>query len=161
MELKKNKLKIAFQTQQLDIRGSCVAMYDYALYNEKLLKNTSIIVTDYRRKSLCDTIAILKFSKRFPVYFYKDKEDLYEYLKKQKVDIVYSIKYGKKDEVNFQDIKTVVHCVFDLSEPHGDVYAGVSETLAKKYKWPLFVPHMVGLQPSIRKENLRKTFKNT
>jgi hypothetical protein len=43
-----------------------------------------------------------------------------------------------------------------MSQPHGDVYAAVSETLAKKYNNNLFVPHMIGLRCSETKENLRE-----
>lgn len=48
--------------------------------------------------------------------------------------------------------------MFDLSEPHGDVYAAVSNTLAKKFGQKTFVPHMIGLNASRTYENLRKTF---
>ena len=76
-------------------------------------------------------------------------------LEDEKCDIFYTIKYGKKDDVIAKKpIRTVVHCVFDLSEPHGDVYAAVSCTLAKKYNSSVFVPHMIGLKPD-NKENLR------
>ena len=43
-----------------------------------------------------------------------------------------------------------------MTQPHGDVFAGVSETLAKKFGKTLFVPHMIGLEPSKTKENLRE-----
>ena len=38
-------VKIAFYSDGLDVRGTCTAMYDYAHYNEILLKNESIIIT--------------------------------------------------------------------------------------------------------------------
>jgi hypothetical protein len=147
-------IKIAFQTPQLDVRGTCVALYDYALYNETLLGNKSVIVVEKNNKS--EILAIHKFTNRFPVYFYENKEDLHDFLRSQKCDIFYAIKYGKNDGLFFDDVKTVIHCVFDLSEPHGNIYAAVSETLAKKYNYPLYVPHMIGLTPSLTGENMRK-----
>lgn len=146
--------RIAFHSPQLDIRGSCVALYDYALYNETLLHNQSFIVVEQNEGT--QLAALKKFTNRFPVFFYNTKEELHKILLEQKTDVLYCIKYGKKDDIVFSDIKTVVHCVFDLSEPHGDVYAAVSETLAKKYNHPLFVPHMIGLQPSATNENMRR-----
>lgn len=146
--------RIAFHSPQLDIRGSCVALYDYALYNETLLHNQSFIVV--KKSEGTQLVALKKFANRFPVFIYETKTELYKILKKEKTDVLYCIKYGKKDDIVFTDIKTVVHCVFDVSEPHGDVYAAVSETLAKKYNYPLFVPHMVGLQPSTTGENMRE-----
>lgn len=146
--------RIAFHSPQLDIRGSCVALYDYALYNETLLHNQSFIVVEQNEGT--QLAALKKFTNRFPVFFYNTKEELHKILLEQKTDVLYCIKYGTKNDIVFSDIKTVVHCVFDLSEPHGDVYAAVSETLAKKYNQPLFVPHMVGLQPSATNENMRQ-----
>jgi hypothetical protein len=149
-------LKIAFHSEILDIRGSCVAIYDYAVYNEKLLGNISVIVVPISsiERNRNDDIAVTKFMERFPVYFYKDKEDMENYI--SDCDIFYIIKFGKNDGLFSNRIKTVVHCVFEMLEPHGQVYAAVSEQIAKKYNQTLYVPHMIGLEPSITKENLRK-----
>ena len=81
--------------------------------------------------------------------------DLENFLKTQKCDIFYSIKFGKNDGMVFDNIKNVVHCVFEMLEPHGQVYAAVSQQIANKYNQSLFVPHMIGLKPSTTKENLR------
>ena len=101
-----------------------------------------------------DTGAVLKFIKRFQVIYY-DTTDQIENIAKD-FDLFYAIKYGKKDDIVCKNTKTVVHCVFDLTEPHGDVYAVVSDTLAKKFGRTTFVPHMIGLRPSRTGENFRK-----
>ena len=100
-------VKIAFQHPQLDVRGSCVALYDYALYNETLLANQSVIVVDGRNKAKNNLCAVLKFTNRFPVFFYDDISELHDILIREGCDILYSIKYGRKNEVIFDDIKTV------------------------------------------------------
>jgi hypothetical protein len=141
-------IKIAFHTPVIDVRGTCVCLYDYADYNEKILGNTSIIIVPEYSNN--DNIALLKFIRRFKVIMYNDLESAIS-----DCDILYCIKYGKFDGIVSKKIKTVIHCVFDLSEPHGDVYVAVSETLAHKYGMNDFVPHMIGLQPSKTKENLR------
>jgi len=151
-----NRLRIIFHTPQIDVRGTSTAVYDYALYNEKLLENKSFIVYDNRNKKKCDLKAILKFRRRFQVFSYSSREELYNFLISKKCDIFYTIKYGVKDDIIFPDIKTVVHCVFDLSQPHGDVYAAVSETLAKKYGKNLFVPHMINLPFQSKEEDMRE-----
>ena len=99
---------------------------------------------------------MLKFVTRFPVKTYATLEDMENILLEENVDILYCIKYGKNDKVFSKYIKTVIHCVFDMSEPHGDVYAGVSKAVADKFNKELYVPHMVSLQPSKTRENLRK-----
>ena len=140
--------KIAFQTPCIDVRGTCTAIYDYAHYNETILNNQSIIVVpiDYLQKS--DSTAIDKFKKRFKIFIYNSIENLDAILLLEKCDILYTIKYGKKDGIVSNRFKTVVHCVFDMTEPHGDVYAGVSESLAKKFNQTNFVPHMASMEPT-------------
>lgn len=54
------------------------------------------------------------------------------------------IKAGENDRVTPENCKTGIHCVFTMRQPHGSIYAGVSETLAKKYGQPTqFVPHII------------------
>jgi hypothetical protein len=146
-------MKIAFHSPVLDVRGTCVSLYDYAHYNETLLNNKSIILTPISGVVNSDTIAIEKFHSRFQVYYYKNMNEFEDVL--SDCDILYTIKYGKNNGIIAKNIKTIVHCVFDMTEPHGDVYAGVSKALATKYKSTLFVPHMIGLEPSKTKDNLR------
>lgn len=159
-------MKLAFLQEQLCVRGSSVAMYDYADYNEILLKNQSIILLPKSGLQRSDPIGLKRFQDRFKVVIYPDSE-LENTLEEFGVDILYIIKYGKRDGLNAScKIKTVIHCVFDMSEPHGNVYAGVSKEIAEKYKKKLFVPHMVALDkrifdsrcPSLRDQlGLKKT----
>ena len=151
-------VKIAFHTDFFDVRGTCVSLYDYAHYNETILNNKSIILIP--RKGLedgnkSDELAIQKFYKRFSIniFPYEDVEHMELILKSEKCDILYTIKYGKNDGLISKVAKTVVHCVFDMSEPHGDVYAGVSEQIAKKFGQTNFVPHMIP-EPSKTTENI-------
>jgi hypothetical protein len=148
-------VKIAFYSRDLDVRGTCTAIYDYDHYNELLLKNESVIITQ-RINSRHDEIAVEKFKKRFNIFFYDTIEEIQDFV--VDCDIFYYIKFGKNDNFLLKNIKNVIHCVFDMTEPHGDVYAAVSETLAKKFDKTLFVPHMIGLPPSRDpNDNLRKT----
>ena len=99
-------------------------------------------------------IALKKFQKRFEIFYYDDMNDLENILQKEDCDMLYVIKYGLNDGVFSKKIKTSIHCVFDMSQKHGDVYAGVSEQIATKYGKSLFVPHMV-MEPNKTNENLR------
>lgn len=148
-------VKIAFHDMSLSVRGSSVAIYDYAHYNETILLNSSIIVIPYSESKI-DPIISQKFSSRFPLFFYKTRDELENILTRENCDILYCIKYGKNDGIKSEKIKTAIHCVFDMSEPHGDIYAGVSETLAKKFNRPLYVPHIISLEKSKKGENWRQ-----
>jgi hypothetical protein len=148
-------VKIAFYSMHLDIRGTSTALFDYAHYNEILLNNDSIIIAQ-RNHSNNDVLAMEKFEKRFEVFYYDNIEEIQNIV--EDCDILYCIKYGKNDHFLPTNAKNVIHCVFDMSDRHGDVYAAVSETLAKKYGQTLFVPHMIGLPPATDKsDNLRRS----
>lgn len=140
-------MKIAFHTNQLSLRGTEVAMYDYAHYNEKLLGNESIVVTKHPDVwKYSDPQAIEKFKKRFDVHFYRDISEIEGILDANNVDVFYAQKSGHNDGIVSTKRKTVVHAVFRDYEPHGDVYAFISEWLAKAFSnVHQFVPYMVDL----------------
>ena len=147
-------MKIAFHSNQLSIRGTEVALYDYAHYNEKILGNESLIITkDPSLSSFSHPLGAKKFKSRFKVFFYHDFSEVESYLDQERVDVFYAQKYGDNDGVISQERKSVVHAVFQAYEPHGDVYAYISEWLGTKYNQP-YVPYMVDL-PAIE-TNLKK-----
>lgn len=139
---------IAFHGEQLCVRGTSTALYDYARYNEELLGNRSIIVVPFYGIGRSAGTALDRFSARFRIRTYTDKTSMEKVLSDEKCSVLYCIKYGKRDDAVSDKIKTVIHCVFDMSEPHGDVYAAVSQQIAQKFKQKSFVPHMIGLKPS-------------
>jgi hypothetical protein len=122
-------------------------MYDYAHYNEKLLGHKSIVVSKHPdEQSYTDPLAVAKFKSRFDVFFYKTIEEFQKILKDNKVDLLYAQKAGAVDEIISDSCKTVVHAVFQYDDPHGNVYAYISDWLTKQFgnKHP-FVPYMVDL----------------
>ena len=141
---------VAFHTPTIDERGTCIAIFDYAHYNESLLKNKSIIISSYtafHNASSQNSQVLHKFTSRFPLFLYKQSvqeldQDVFQFC-----DILYSIKYGSVDNNLSKTTKNAIHCVFDMSQPHGDIYAGVSQQLAAKFHSNLFVPHMVNFYP--------------
>lgn len=147
-------MNIAFHTNQLSLRGTEVAMYDYAKYNEELLENTSIIISGHYDLNKCShPLSIEKFKKRFPVYLYNNFNEVEKILDDNKIDVFYAQKAGFIDGVISKNRKTVIHTVFQYHQPHGNIYAYISKWLGEKYNMP-FVPYMVTL-PDIN-NNLRK-----
>jgi len=138
-------MKVLFHENQLSYRGTSVALYDYAYYNMELLGNESVIV--YNKSSLYNSeSAIAKFKNRFKVFSYETVEDLSIIIEKEKPDVFYAIKSGEKDQVNTDKCKCCVHAVFKVYEPHGDVYAYVSDWLAKEVgQGATYVPHIIDL----------------
>ena len=122
------------------------------IINETLLGGKSTIITD--KYSLHEEVARYKFTKRFKVIYYTDIKQVNDIAKDY--DMIYCIKHGMKDGFVVTSTKMIVHCVFDVSAPHGDKYVAVSKTLAKKFDAKEYVPHMISLKPSIYKQNLRE-----
>jgi len=60
-------MNIAFWDNALSERGTSVAIFDYAYYNQTILKNKSYIFYDKNFINLNNNNVIEKFKKHFPV----------------------------------------------------------------------------------------------
>lgn len=131
-------MKIVFNENQIGIRGTTVALYDYAHYNETLLGNTSYIAAP----AYSDLTALPKFKERFGdrVILYNSLDDV----KIDNLDAAYMIKAGFDDNLLIPGVKNIVHAVFDASHPHGDKYVAVSKWLGDKHGVD-YLPHIVHL----------------
>jgi hypothetical protein len=139
------QLTIAFHVYNFSFRGTEVALYDYADKNETILKNKSFIVCPNKLSEINNHDVIMKFSNRFRIFKYKNYDELKYILKSEKVNAMYIIKSGDKDELtnsieNY--IPLLIHCVYKVNDPHGLIYAGISEEVIKNSKFD-FVPHMI------------------
>lgn len=140
-------MNVLFHEYQICLRGTSVAVYDYARYNEEILGNNSYIIFDIN-SSWNEQPAIEKFIKRFPnkVMGYKSFSQINQVCDSLNIDTFYILKSGEFDG-KLSNRKNSVHAVFQAYQPHGDVYAYVSEWLSNKMtggKSP-FVPHIVTL----------------
>ena len=121
------RLNVAFDAGHLLERGTDVALFDYALGNEELLGNRSFILCPAR----ATVSALDKFRSRFTVLLYRDRDDLRLWL--EPMDVYYVQDHGKRPPWEVPSPphgRTVVHCVFECKEPHGDVYAAISSWVA-------------------------------
>jgi glycosyltransferase involved in cell wall biosynthesis len=141
------QLTIAFHVYNFSYRGTEISLYDYADKNETILKNKSFIVAPKSKDDRNNVDVIIKFTNRFNIFLYKDYDDLKNILKNQKANALYIIKSGEKDQLSdnlTNSIPLLIHCVYRVSDPHGLIYAGVSEEVVKNSKFD-FVPHMTTL----------------
>jgi hypothetical protein len=149
---------IGFLMEDYNIRGSCIAQYDYAHHNERILGNKSILISPNNFRG--DEFAFKKFKNRFPIVFYDGTNNgLKQCLENNNIDYLYVITYGRKQDsekyVTDGICKTLIHCVFDMNEPHGYKYVGVSKSLAKKFNSNQYLHHMISHYPSKDGSNLR------
>tara|TARA_Y100000052_G_C2953229_1_gene88665 strand:+ start:295 stop:1245 length:951 start_codon:yes stop_codon:yes gene_type:complete len=142
-------MKVAFYSPHLCLRGTTVAMYDYAYYNEKLLGNESIIFYDKDHQANNDT-TIEKFTNVMECVPMDSINDIDKTIVDNQVDAIYIIKGGFKNDGRMAHAcKTLIHAVAMApeSEAHGDVYAYGSYWLSEacsEGRLPA-VPHMVDL----------------
>jgi|SRR5450631_2491480 hypothetical protein len=148
--------KIGFDTGSMIMRGTHIALFDYAFYNQKILGNQSIIFYDSQSKDHQLSV-IDKFKKHFELIPYQNFNDLNRISEKNAIDAIYFIKSGEIDSQIIESVPNLIHAVFPqkISEKHGEVYAFVSEWLSRECsnnKIP-YVPHMISM-PELN-DNLR------
>lgn len=151
-------MKVAFFIRHFGERGTEIATYDYADCNETLLGNKSIILgftpEAYARYGLtCMPDVLEKFQKRFPIYLVNSFAEVQSVLRRESVDVYYTLTHGGYESFPFGDISVctyVVHCVFETRSPHGDVYCAISSQLNDRLKTSVpVVPHMVRIGNTI------------
>jgi len=137
-------MNIAFWDNSLSERGTTVSLYDYAYYNQVLLKNNSFIFYDKNSQNNNDKI-IQKFKTNFVVHETDDFKEVDDYLLKYNITHIYTIKYGTIDNRISAVAKNCIHCVFSCYQPHGHVYSSISPWVTgNDGKYPV-VPHMINL----------------
>lgn len=143
---------VAFLSNKLTLRGTEIAMYDYADYNERLLGNKSIIITrDYEKiknEYDVDIQAYNKFNSRFQVKYYGHMGDVEEIVSSHNITHLFIEKAGDWDGLLSRRCKNMIHCVFTTSCPHGEVYSPIGQTINHLHgsQYPVF-PYMVTLPP--------------
>jgi hypothetical protein len=151
-------MKIVFHSNQLGIRGTEVALYQYADYNETILGNISYIAAPVNS----DMGAYEKFVNRFgydKVLLYNDFSDLSnQVVIDHKIDVAYLTKAGPNDGKLIPGIKNIIHYVFEGSDPHGEIYIGISDWLGKEYNTD-YLPYIVTM-PDV-KDSYREYFNFT
>lgn len=116
-------LKIGFYDNELGLRGTTLAMYNYAKYNEEVLGNTSYIFAAAGR----DMTTRYRFEEAFPgrvstPYFYDIDNFGLDFLQIQK--------FGSNEGLILGKTRCLIHTVFCVNEPHGYKYAFISDWLA-------------------------------
>lgn len=148
---------IAFYDNSLSLRGTSVALYQYALFNQLILGNKSIILS----QTHVDLSALSKFQNKFDVKLLQFNSFDYEkYLREQNTDFFYIIKAGSSsDGLILNNIPTLIHCVFPGGNIHGYRYAFVSNWLCtysgydiEKYSVPHIAEKLPDTDLDLRKQ---------
>ena len=159
-------MNIGFFVRHFTERGTEVAIYDYANYNEEKLNNKSFIIcfteeTQEKNKFPTKRISYDKFKKRFQIIEIQYMNDMINIIKDFNLSVFYTLTYGGGNDIYQFDnkniwgnCKTIKHCVFDTTYPESDFYISISNMLNLKNNTNIpVIPHIVSLP--MNDENLR------
>ena len=137
-------MRIGFQAEALNERGMSVALYDYAVGAQNVLGHEAVV---FYSETGSNADVVEKFGKSVrlvPVPYGQDPRVVSEPFQ---LDFCYYIRDGRKRPLSVTAARSGVHAVFRHFEPHGDVYAYVSDWLADWMSGGLApaVPHIVDL----------------
>lgn len=150
----KGQLRLGFWKNKLSMRGTEVAIYDYADYAETLLDCKSYILTPdpttFRGRARdVDMSAYQKFGQRFPILYYQNETDVNALARRYQLDVLYCQKAGPPDNFVSNRFFTCVHAVFDTKQPHGHVTAAISHCLNRMCDTDVpVVPYMIRPWPN-------------
>ncbi len=159
--MRSKSLNVGFYIEEMNVRGAQNSTYLYAVYNESLLKNKSIIFynpkADFNNKEV-----IKKFKKKFEtIPLKKEKKLIDASLEKNKINYLYVQAGGEKNNWLSNNSKIAIHQIFPhfLSNIHQNVKACISPWLSKKInnKKISCLPLIVELAKT--KKNLKKKLK--
>lgn len=133
-------MKVLFHAEQLNYRGTTNSILEYARYNQEILGNESIIVYSQETPEGVDVGSVPEVidqvKSQYKTLTYEDNDHLNRLA--ADYDFFYSQRAGEKVDSHTQRKNAIidttkfgVHCVFQWYDPHGDVYAYISEWMSK------------------------------
>ncbi|MES0882827.1 hypothetical protein [Roseibium sp. SCP14] len=137
-------MRIGFQAGAINERGMSVALYDYALGTQNILGHEAFV---FFSENGSNPAVVEKFRKTLNLIPVPTPRDARAVSEPYQLDFCYYIRDGRKRPLDIVANRSGVHAVFRHFEPHGDVYAYVSDWLANWMtggKAPA-VPHIVEL----------------
>jgi hypothetical protein len=158
-------MNVGFFVRHFTERGTEVAIYDYAKYNEDILNNKSYIIcftpeTQQKINFPMQRDSYDKFNKRFKIIEITDMNDMIHVIKNYELSFFYTLTGGANDFYQFNNkniwgnCKTIKHCVFCTNCPESDFYISISDMLNQKNNTSInVIPHIVHLPTSDK--NLR------
>ena len=141
-------MKIAFFDRQLCERGTTVALFDYAFFNEKYLKNQSIIIyLNNPPKEPNSNDVVSKFKNYFTIYGINKNEDIDDIIRKEDCQYFYQISLDVRTHYFSKIAKNICHAVLDCSNPRPYLHkiATISKDVFHWNESIHVVPHMIHL----------------
>uniref|UniRef100_A0A6C0ICC7 Glycosyl transferase family 1 domain-containing protein n=1 Tax=viral metagenome TaxID=1070528 RepID=A0A6C0ICC7_9ZZZZ len=166
--------RIAFFVRHFTERGTENAIFNYAVYNETILGNHSIIVCfkETTQQSLgwpATRISYPKFQHRFEIVEIDAFDNMPEIIDTYHLDFFYTLTHGEYEtlyrfecpeiwtgKTTGKRCKTIKHCVFNTNAKQGDFYVSISHCLNVLYNTNVpVIPHIVAPDDGAQSLTLR------
>ena len=151
-------MNIGFFVRHFTERGTEVAVYDYAKYNEEILNNKSYIIcfTPETQKNMhfpTERLSYDKFKNRFQIIEIHDINEMQNIIQKYNLSFFYTLTHGSGNDIYqfnnkniWENCKTIKHCVFNTTYPESDFYISISKMLNHTHNTNIpVIPHIVDL----------------
>ena len=137
-------MKIAFLAAGLTLRGSEVAVRDYARGAREIL-GAEVLLAVRWQPDLEHHPVMAEWRREFPCVVHRGGADLSRQLQERGVQVLYEIKPGRNDGLVVPGVRHCVHAMFPETEFHGDRYVYVSRWLSRVMtgREDRYVPHLV------------------
>jgi hypothetical protein len=133
--------QVLFYDPHANERGTSAALFDYAMHNQSILGNKSHVAVGAKGAGYERLTQHFDVSLVSQMNVLNDLNDLIFFTGSSHF---YMLKAGANDGILVDSAKNLVHAVFPIYEPHGDVYAYVSDWLARDWGQGCpSVPHMI------------------
>src|SRR5271154_4537405 len=117
----------SFDGGRINERGVAVAIFDSAFHARALLGVEPIILHDARDPP--EPAQLERFARSFPTHAYQSDEERQRLIERDRIDVAFFLKPGRKPIPVSKSSRTAVHEVFRFFHPHGDSYAYISTWL--------------------------------
>jgi len=145
--------RVLFYDPHANERGTSTALFEYAIHNQSILGNKSHICVGAKGPGYDRLVQNFDVSHVSQMNVLNDLNDL---VVSTASTHFYTLKAGFNDGILVNSAKNLVHSVFPIYEPHGDVYAYVSDWLAREWgQGSPCVPHIIKIphfQGDLREE---------
>jgi hypothetical protein len=140
-------MKITFHDNSLSVRGTTVALYDYAYYC-KIFFNIECSILYNQNHHANDLKTIEKFKNEFDIVrSYNSFDNMQNIISEISPDVFFMIKHGKMDGIYSNSCKNWINAIgpCNRSDIHGDKFFMGSKWLSDVSNGIDWVPYMVNL----------------
>ena len=127
-------MRVALHDNYFSERGTTTSIRQYSKYLKEFFGYETVLIHN-RLSSSNDEVIVNEIKEDDEVFGYSNIKELDMFLRNESIDILYAQKEGRRDHLAAIKTPSIVHAVFQFSDPHGSEYVYVSSWLARRMRW--------------------------